>query len=546
MSNQISVVYNGNVLYPVPFVTQDYKFIDYNGNRWGNVLEITLNGILSGINSTGNVAQITNIFATQFGNLQVYQGNPLSGASGTLIYNWPNVIINEISFPQSHYYGTTAIPYVIKAHSFNVPSGVTDPSNQYSFTQNEDGTVDVSHQISAKGIRNSTSALNNAVNFVQQFTGKQPFQNCATQFVPSGSGLLISLNEKIDRANGAYMVTEQYKYSTGFSTPYTQISDLTINDSLDQTYLLIDYNVKFKGSPVYNNISALNLAIASGFNEMNDISGFGVASGLLVQITSEIIRNSGDASIEVKYSYYSGYTLADLTGFFDYNVTLKKDLIIPKETWEVKGEYTCRGPIIYRLQQLNAFKQTCSGNYRNMLLGLISGAPIWTGFHTSGNLLSNNAIVSINENTGMATFEASLTVDDGADPTSLANSRYEIQMQPGKWEFELMPAANIEGHYIVQDLQMQSQSKINISLSAVSQFPASGLPILSGYLSQLSGIYLKSGFMIESQYQTGINDLSCESHFIGQDNFNTGLLNIKMVGSNNFNFVRSSGFSFGY
>lgn len=535
----ISVYYNGSGLSPVPFVTQEYKFIDYNGTRWGNVLEITLNGVISGLTTTGNVSQITNLFASQFGQIQIYQ-NSNSG----LIYNWQNVIIEEISFPNSHYYLGTATPYTVRGHCYNTFSGVTEPVNQYDFAQNEDGTVNVVHKISARGIRNSGGAFNNAVSFVKQFTGKQPYSNCASFFVPSGSGILVSMSEKNDRINGTYGVTEIYKYTTGQSLVYTFVSNLDINDSIDQTYLILDYDVKFKGSP-FGNIATFSTGVAS-FNEMNDILAFGVQTGLLVQISSDLSINSGAAEASMKYSYYSGYSSQDLTGFFDYDVSLKKDFLIPKETWEIKGNFVCRGPLIYKIQQLNAFKSEYKSDWRGYLTSLISGSPIWSGLHTSGNLLGINPNLSIHEITGMAVFEASLSISDGAEIAGLPNSKYNVEIEPGKWEFDLMPAANIEGHYIVQDLQMQSQSKLNLSLTSDAVYPYTGLAVLSGLLNNLATIYVKSGFLIESQYTTGINDISCENHWIGQDSMNTGLLNIKMVGSNNFAFTRISGYDFGY
>ena len=69
----ISVYYNNAILSPTPLVSQEYKFIDYNGYRNGTVLEITLNGVITGVTSTGNVSQITNIFASQFGEFKIYQ-----------------------------------------------------------------------------------------------------------------------------------------------------------------------------------------------------------------------------------------------------------------------------------------------------------------------------------------------------------------------------------------------------------------------------------------------------------------------------------------
>jgi hypothetical protein len=535
----ISVYYNGSVLNPTPTVSQEYKFLDSNGTRVGNILEITLNGVVSGITSTGNVSQITNIFAPQFKTLSIYE-NPSS-----LIYNWQNVIIDEISFPNSHFYSGVAVPYSIKAHVYNVPSGVSEPSNSYSFTHNEDGTVNVNHKISAHGVRTNISAIQNAINFVKLFTGKQPFNNCASVFIPNGSGILLSMEEKIDRANGTYSVTENYKYNTGVIVPYTKLSNMSVSDVIDQTYQTIDYEVKFQGSPVQNDLNALGTAVLN-WNELTDITSYGIDVSLLVQTSSEIVRDSGDATIDFKISYLSGYSLQDVNGFFDYNVTLKQDLLLPKEDWKIDGEFLCRGPLSFKQQQLNAFKSTYASDWRGYLVGLIMTSPIWSGFHTIGNLLSSNPVLDIQENTGLAIFSLSLYINDGGEPNGVNNPKYSVDIQPSKWAFELMPAANIEGHYIVQDLQMKTQSKIDLSISAESPDASNQLAEVSGLLQQLTAVYVKSGFQIGLQSQTGINDLSMSSKWIGSDTMSVGIINTKVVGSNNFNWNRQSGYYFGY
>ena len=148
---EITVQYNGSALVPTPLVGQTYQFIDY-GNRWGNVLEVELNGTLTGIASTGDVSKITNIFSSQFGTLEVLE-NP-----STLIYEWQNCVVDSITFPNNHFYQQNGVAqYSVKLRSFNTPSGVTEPSNEYAFNQNEDGTVNVTHKISARGLKNSAA-----------------------------------------------------------------------------------------------------------------------------------------------------------------------------------------------------------------------------------------------------------------------------------------------------------------------------------------------------------------------------------------------------
>ncbi|MFK5284396.1 hypothetical protein ACI3PL_32930, partial [Lacticaseibacillus paracasei] len=75
-----------------------------------------------------------------------------------------------------------------------------------------------------------------------------------------------------------------------------------------------------------------------------------------------------------------------------------------------------------------------------------------------------HSTINIQENTGMATFQASLVFLDGATNNAyVRNPKYTVDISPSKWSYDLLPSANIEGHYVVQDLQMMTKSKINFS-----------------------------------------------------------------------------------
>src|ERR1017187_5790323 len=287
--SSISLYYGSQQICPTPTISQNYNFTDYNATRWGSVNEITLAGTISGIAGTGAVNQITNIFSQQFLPLTVYQVNP----SG-LIYNFPNIIVQSIEFPTSHFYQGTALNYIVKCLSYNEQSGIIDPINEYSFTQNTDQTVNVSHRISARGIKGVSGSLSNAISFVKNFTGQQPFQYCSSFLIPNSTGILLKLNERIDRANGTYSVEELYRYNTGANTNYIQLSTLSVNDSMGQAYLTLDYSTKFQGSPIQNDLVSLGNSI-KGWSALSDISSMGYATGLMVQTSSEIVRDSGAA-----------------------------------------------------------------------------------------------------------------------------------------------------------------------------------------------------------------------------------------------------------
>jgi hypothetical protein len=95
-------------------------------------------------------------------------------------------------------------------------------------------------------------------------------------------------------------------------------------------------------------------------------------------------------------------------------------------------------------------------------------------------------------------------------------------------------------------MQMKNQSKITFSVNAESQFPATNLSQLTGFLNELSNMYVNSGFLTNFNYNTGITELSCGQSWIGQNSFNSGFDNIKVVGSSSLDWTRAQGYNFGY
>lgn len=543
MGQDIIVQYNGTVLSPTPLVQQNYSFIDY-GARWGNVVEISLDGYITGINS-GNFLSVqqnfSSYFTGQFGALDVLEG-------ATPMYQWRNVIVEDIVLAPNKLFQTSITPYSVKMKSYAVPSGVTEPQNEYSFSQGEDGIVSVTHKISARGIRTEgVGALTNAKNFCSNFIGSNPFANAfgtlnGPNFVPYGSGILASTVETIDRATATYSFTETYKYNTGAAQPYVETFAITTSDIMDNEWLTVDVDWHIQGSPITDNLNVVEPMLGKPITK---ISSLGYTTGNLIQSSMNITRNTGAATVDIKASYVSGYNATDIAGYFDYTVTLDFDGTQPREDWRIDGDFVCFGPRDYRYNQLVAFKHANGTNWRAYLSGLVVNSPIFSQ-HDPTRTWGSQSEFSITENTGLATLHLSLTAPDGARTVNLLNPKYNVEIQPNKWVYDMLPAANIEGHYVLQDLQVMSQSKMNFSIASDTKNTNGGLVEASGALDTLASKYATSGFQIARSYYTGWSDVSTQSEWLGVDATSSGLLYTKMAGSTLSNFVRQPGYKFGY
>lgn len=544
--NDIVVKYNNWVLSPTPVVQQNFEFIDY-GSRWGNVIQIELNGFVTGFGSW-QAAQtgIVGYFTGQFGTLEVLEGS-------SSIYRWENVIVDEISFPPNHWFNgaqtKSMAPYSAKMKVINVPSGVLEPVNEYNFTQGEDGLVTVNHKVSARGIKNANDGLSNAVAFVNTFKGVNPFSSFTPSFIPSGSGILESISETIDRVTSTYSINEVYKYNTGLFSGVLDTYSINSVDSIDNEYLMIDVDWKIRGSPVNRNIRAIETNFLTTQAPIQKLLTMGYTTGNMIQSSYSVSRNSGEASIDIKASYVSGYNLNDMAGYFDYSVGLQLDGTTPKENWSINGEFVCFGPVQYRRTRVAAFKAASGSNYdawRDMLTGLIIKSPVYA-YHDSSKTFGSQNDLQVYEETGLGILKLSLTTSDGSHPASLWYPKYSVDVQAGNWEFNLLPSSNIEGQYVLQDLQMKSQSKVHISVAGETRDKMTYFSSLSGYVTTLSNIYINTGYVTSESHTTGILDVQYEKNWIGLDKVGTGIPYTKVAGTRNLtNYVRKPGYRFGY
>lgn len=539
---QISVYYNSTQISPTPLVNQNETPLILNGIVWGHINEISLHGYLTGLSGQGGQDYLTvaNIFSGNFGQLSVY--DITSGSN--LIYQWNTVAIDNISLDNSDYPRGGFLKYTIQLKSYaDITSGVINPSNEYSFKQNEDNSVDLQHKISAQGIRTNIDPLDNAINFVNLFEGN----SLSSVFIPYGNPVLLSETEMINRVESIYTVTQIYRFITGSTNNYTQVSILNIDQSEDKDYVTLDYNSKYQSSPITGNVNTLASYINSN-NYLNEISNtYGISIINIYQSTFSVVQDSGAGTIEVKTSYISGLN-NDITGYFDYVINLEKDLVMQKNIWKVDGDFITHGTLSFKQQLLNNFINLNSP-FQSYLENIINTSPLSSQYGNL-NVLQTNQLLdfTIQQNTGMALFKTTIDTRDLDPSYNLINPKFNVNFEPGLWNFELIPACNIEGEYVVQDLQMVTQSKMDIGVACSSSGNSSNFSNLSTLFNNLSGTYIPSntGFNIKYIVESGILDKSIDSEWLFSDIIGGSTFsNYKIIGSISSNFIRSAGFLFG-
>ena len=327
MTTGIYISYGGVTLGPPTPLCNFSQIPIQFGYLYSYETAIDLQGFVTGITNTGQVINyLTGIFSNQFQDLLVQDDQ------NNVLYNWSGITVESISLDQNTYFQGSFVKYNIKLKSWAMPSGILQPSNAYSFTEREDGSVSVLHSISAQGVRNSNPAFQNAISFVQTFTGQDAFGSCIPYLVPSGSGVLLSVSENINRAEAIYSVTENYLYNTGVISPFVKKTSLEISDGITEEFRVVDYNLKIQGSPINNNLNSI-ITNNLNYGMLADIQNeFGYNTTNWIKNTYNASVDSGAATIDIKVGYVSG---ANPSGFLDYSVTCTQNFLNNTENWKI-------------------------------------------------------------------------------------------------------------------------------------------------------------------------------------------------------------------
>lgn len=157
---------NKNIGLPTPLVTLETNSI-FDGEKLGDINKIKLIGQLTGNYNqlTGSQFELIKIFSENFKNFEIYEDNQK-------IYEKSGIIIDSIDFGDSNYYGI--LNYEINLTSKNFNYNIQNPVNEFDM-QKENNLITLTHTVSAQGINtsstNKSNALQNAIDFVNNFTG---------------------------------------------------------------------------------------------------------------------------------------------------------------------------------------------------------------------------------------------------------------------------------------------------------------------------------------------------------------------------------------
>lgn len=567
------VKYNGVPIFPTPYVGRTAEPISYGG-RWGVVQNIELNGVLSGVSGTALISGLCGIFATGFKDLVI------ESSGDAYYYKAENCVLENISIANNPFYegSIQGIPYTVSMKSYSVPSGVVDVVDEFSYSDSEDGTVGISRKISAKGVKTSANALDNATNFVSMFTGKNPIGEVSPLFLNVGVPILSHYSESLNRLEGTYSVSESWKYETGATEPYVTTSSLNISDDISSEYSTLELEVNFSANK-QSGLADLR-GYASKYNYYNRLSKYSFDTGACFLTSFSMDENESAATISSKLNFISGDSAEAKSGVFYSSVSLDWDEIKDVRSFSIESELKIKGPEAHRTKQIEARKQQIISDYNHYIAYLYCSVQESELFSQFGsNVVLMNPIpseFSISEGKNPPTLKLSAKFDDSSwksigteslpngksYPIGIGKALWKTSFSPPIWIFDSIPAANIEGHFIIQDLQCQTREKIQIesSVEHVGESYEDGLYIdkqksfdaikgvSNGILTSLGAISPNNSFYLtDSSEGSGVFTFNVNRSFFAKTGICGEITANKVAGFSSVGYAtRAAGLPFGY
>lgn len=459
---------------PTPFVAVNNEFINY-GNRWGNVQQITLNGTITG-NRCGSsysgllLAQsgLFKNFSTDFQDLRVEDPAGVS----TDAY-WPNVKINSIDFDQSVY--NAVVNFKINATCypsewFSGTFGVTEPTATIKYSEQQDGTINISRSISAKGfntINVGNSALDNARIYVQSLTGIENVIALAPKFI---SGININSNtmyarkisETVNRFESVYSIDIDYVVRKNAST--STILKYSVDADYDEERGF--YTASLKGSvdgAGGKTIDALRSEFTGNFKPYDiTLTSFRKMSNYnyLNPTPDSISFDENDVNNTIDFSYK--YTSDPQDVKFNYSMDLSNDYATDTSTVSFNGTLVARGAANTRMAKVEA------------ALATLNVVPLCQQFYTqnipTASLPLNPNPKSYNVKRDLVTNTISIqaTFDNTQMPSDyrFKTFNYSVSVTPSMMQYH--PIQYLGGNNAVFNLNYYNRAKISIQGSATT------------------------------------------------------------------------------
>ena len=481
---------------PTPYLSRSQEMV-YQGKQWCQATTLTLAGQIIGsvpvegenlntLSILDDRRRILSGFSESFQKLGVFENN-------TLYKNFEGCIIQDVSFSPSNW-GVQEYTITLECYEkddggtdiFLGTFGVLDPKDSVNFTDNKDGSVGISHAVSAQGFTTNTAsdgadiAIINAKNFVESRTGYN-INKIAPQFIGniSNDNLLISnISRDINRADGTYGCTVDYTVQTGnigeipISAGHLSIIDTTVNSGIDSEFIEVSLNYTLQGDKYINPVDLRNASpstgtlwkIATGSSEIENLARKPLTLSVDDQAdTTRMIK------VAASFDNNTIFENLDVDVYFDYNVDVSTDDVTDTASVNINGELIARG----NNQDQFRLKSGVLNTYFNDSYLFVRANEIYTGLNY--NVIYGDTAWSLNPTPaskgndmdplkGTIKINASFTNKDYRE--NYKDFAWTTNVTPSLNRYSAKPSCNQNGLYKVFNVNSKTREKISLSINS--------------------------------------------------------------------------------
>jgi hypothetical protein len=398
---------------------------------------------------------------------------------------------------------------------------VIDPVDRFSFTEGNDGFIQLTHTISAKGFNTNgaaTDAFANAKDFVNNRKGLSNKPTTALIGNTGATPALISVSENVDRFGGTYSVTENYRYhddpsfNDDFLTKYTISKQKSVDAGI--TTVSIEGEIKYK---------KLNYSVegesSSGLTD-NDVmdklreefirvdweakcesdSGIDLNSDPVTFNTREDKRArlfTFNISFDNDALYREAFVTANYTGFaksnayYDFTLSLQTNEATSISTVGLSGSIKSRGSLEDRNNNVeDLLEDLISSNYADLkteaqefygqfiygstYAGTSTVEKTWKMFTLT--YLPSSVSITKNKFNGTISLSVQFTDKNFYPSYDIIDSDYQVSVTPAMNQYNSRPSCNTVGSYMIYDINANNRETVGISVNGkLMQFASSDI-----------------------------------------------------------------------
>jgi len=481
---------------PTPFMSRSEENVFYNG-KWAQTTTLTLNGTIVGknYNNVGDTNArelnqdrnaILDGFNEDFQSLWVVEDS-------TTVITFEGCVVKSISFSPANYgiqeYSIELTCY--NQNTFKEFFGVTDPVNKVSFTEEDDGTVSISHEVSAAGFPTTGSysnqtAIQNAVSFVEARTG----YSTATVLpafmhnLQDSQLVLTSLSKDIDRAAGTYAFSADYKMQTGaidntsdsFTLGVINNIETNLSSGASSDFNTVGVTWKVQGGKDMSAASLRGAVPTTGALYSAATGGWNIGGLMYVPNSYSISDNATTEKIITVSAEFDDDTRTwNANGiFFDYNVSVDTDDVTDRAQVNIDGEFLARGTFNNRFSIISGYyygnvandgagKRTsgylyelANSWYTGVNYNMIYGNTAW-----ALNPMYESLSVDVNELAGTIKLSASFNNKDYK--LNYKEAEWSVSINPSLLQYVAKPSCNLNGLYGIYNLNTLTRASITLN-----------------------------------------------------------------------------------